>query len=177
MTPQTAARKLMQLSENYPTDVFLNNFNNIGTHDTERILTQLGQNLTKLDLAVGLLMTLPGVPTIYYGDEAGLVGHKDPENRAFFPWENVNESTRKIYQKWIKIRQSASVLTTGNLSLFYSDRIFGLIRDDSHETAVFVFNISNQGMMVDLNDMTFLNKKVDYPAFFLGAFESVYKFK
>ena len=177
MTPETAARKLMQLSENYPTDVFLNNFNNIGTHDTERILTQLGQNLTKLDLAVGLLMTLPGVPTIYYGDEAGLVGHKDPENRAFFPWENVNESTRKIYQKWIKIRQSASVLTTGNLSLFYSDRIFGLIRDDSHETAVFVFNISNQGMMVDLNDMTFLNKKVDYPAFFLGAFESVYKFK
>lgn len=177
MTPETAARKLMQLSENYPTDVFLNNFNNIGTHDTERILTQLGQNLTKLDLAVGLLMTLPGVPTIYYGDEAGLVGHKDAENRAFFPWENVNESTRKIYQKWIKIRQSASVLTTGNLSLFYSDRIFGLIRDDSHETAVFVFNISNQGMMVDLNDMTFLNKKVDYPAFFLGAFESVHKFK
>ena len=177
MTPETAARKLMQLSENYPPDVFLNNFNNIGTHDTERILTQLGQSLTRLDLAVGLLMTLPGVPTIYYGDEAGLIGHKDPENRAFFPWENINETTSKIYQKWIKIRQSASVVTTGDLSLFYSDRIFGLIRDDLHETAVFVFNISDQGMMVDFSELTFLSKKVDYPAFFLGAFESVYKFK
>ncbi|XOQ37774.1 MAG: Aamy domain-containing protein [Lactococcus sp.] len=177
MTPETAARKLMQLSENYPPDVFLNNFNNIGTHDTERILTQLGQNLTKLDLAVGLLMTLPGVPTIYYGDEAGLIGHKDPENRAFFPWANINAATLKIYQKWIKIRQSTPVLTTGNLSLFYSDRIFGFIRSDFQETAVFIFNISNQGMMVDFNELTFLSKKVDRPAFFLGAFESVYKFK
>ena len=177
MSPETAARKLMQLSENYPADVFLNNFNNIGTHDTERILTRLGENLTKLDLAVGLLMTLPGVPTIYYGDEAGLIGHKDPENRAFFPWENVNESTSKIYQKWIKIRQSAPVLITGNLSLFYSDRIFGLIRQDANDTAIFIFNISNQGIMVDLSNMTFLSEKVDCSPFFLGAFESIYKFK
>ncbi|GHU38174.1 alpha-amylase [Bacilli bacterium] len=177
MTPETAARKLMQLSENYPADVFLNNFNNIGTHDTERILTTLDQSLTKLDLAVGLLMTLPGVPTIYYGDEAGLTGHKDPENRAFFPWENSNETTSKIYQKWIKIRQSSPVLATGDLSLFYSDRIFGLIREDLNGTAVFIFNISDQGLMVDFDALTFLSKKVDYPAFFLGAFESVYKFK
>ena len=177
MAPETAARKLMQLSENYPTDVFLNNFNNIGTHDTERILTCLGDSLSKLDLAVGLLMFLPGVPTIYYGDEAGLTGHKDPENRAFFPWENINESTHQIYQKWIKIRQSAPVLITGDLSLFYSDRIFGLIRQDANDTAIFILNISNQGIMVDLNDITFLSKKVDISTFFLGAFESIYKFK
>ncbi|MGO2384260.1 MAG: glycoside hydrolase family 13 protein [Pseudolactococcus laudensis] len=177
MSPETAARKLMQLSENYPADVFLNNFNNIGTHDTERILTRLGENLTKLDLAVGLLMTLPGVPTIYYGDEAGLIGHKDPENRAFFPWKNVNESTSKIYQKWIKIRQSAPVLITGNLSLFYSDRIFGLIRQDANDTVILIFNISNQGIMVDLSNMTFLSEKVDCSPVFLGAFESIYKFK
>lgn len=122
-------------------------------------------------------MTLPGVPTIYYGDEAGLIGHKDPENRAFFPWKNVNESTSKIYQKWIKIRQSAPVLITGNLSLFYSDRIFGLIRQDANDTAIFIFNISNQGIMVDLSNMTFLSEEVDCSPFFLGAFESIYKFK
>ena len=81
LSPEQAAKKVMQLSENYPRDVFLNNFNNIGTHDTERILSLLDHNLTKLNLAVGLLMTLPGVPTIYYGDEAGMTGLKDPDNR------------------------------------------------------------------------------------------------
>jgi glycosidase len=177
MTPETAAKKLMQLSENYPADVFLNNFNNIGTHDTERVLTMLGGSTDKLNLAVGMLMTLPGIPTIYYGDEAGLTGHKDPENRAFFPWENVNESVSNIYQKWLAIRQSAPVLTTGNLSLFYSDKVLGFVRTDGEQSAGFVFNLSNQGIMVDPKEMNFLTNKIDRHPFFLGAFESIYRIK
>lgn len=177
MTPEIAAKQLMQLSENYPADIFLNNFNNIGTHDTERILTMLGGSTAKLNLAVGLLMTLPGVPTIYYGDEAGLTGHKDPENRAFFPWGNVNETISKIYQNWISIRKSTPTLTTGDISLFYSDKILGFVRTTDENSAVFIFNISDQGIMVDFKDMTFLSTKIDHQPFFLGAFESIYKIK
>ncbi|GFH39632.1 glycoside hydrolase family 13 protein [Lactococcus insecticola] len=180
MTPETAAGKLMQLYENYPTDIFLNNFNNIGTHDTERILTMLGGNTAKLNLAVGLLMTLPGVPVIYYGDEAGLTGHKDPENRAFFPWESINPVSHQIYKNWIAIRKSAPILATGDLSVFYSDQFFGFVRSDgaaSQSSATFVFNLSDQGGMVDPEKLTFLTKSIDFVPFFLAAFESSYKIK
>lgn len=175
LSPELAAKKVMQLSENYPKDVFLNNFNNIGTHDTERILSLLDHNLTKLNLAVGLLMTLPGVPTIYYGDEAGLTGLKDPENRAFFPWDNMNQDTQKIYQNWAKIRKSIPVLSNGDINLFYSDKIFGFVRKDENQSAIFIFNLSKEGVSVNTQDLTFLTQSVDFPPFFIGALESIYK--
>lgn len=174
MTPELAAKKIMQLSENYPADVFLNNFNNIGTHDTERILTRLDQNKQQLALAVGLLMTLPGVPCIYYGDEAGLTGQKDPENRAFFPWQAINATTSQIYEKWTTIRKTTPVLTNGDISLFYSEEIFGIIRENEHKSALFFFNLSDQEILVDVRALTFLTKEVDFTTFSLGAFESSY---
>lgn len=175
LSPELAAKKVMQLSENYPRDVFLNNFNNIGTHDTERILSLLDHNLTKLNLAVGLLMTLPGVPTIYYGDEAGLTGLKDPENRAFFPWDNINQDTQKIYQNWIKIRKSIPALADGDINLFYSDKIFGFVRTDETQTAIFIYNLANEGVSVNAQDLTFLTQPVEFTPFFIGALESIYK--
>ncbi|KIY24018.1 hypothetical protein SB57_10800, partial [Lactobacillus delbrueckii subsp. bulgaricus] len=61
---------------------------NIGTHDTARIKTVLGGDEQLVALAFGLLFlfSVPGVPYIYYGDEAGLEGDKDPDNRRYFPW-------------------------------------------------------------------------------------------
>ncbi|MGV7337211.1 alpha-amylase family glycosyl hydrolase, partial [Mycobacterium kansasii] len=56
---------------------------NLGTHDTERILTMVGEK--NLSVALAMLFVLPGIPCIYYGDEAGLSGGKDPENRKYFP--------------------------------------------------------------------------------------------
>ena len=177
LSPEQAAKKVMQLSENYPRDVFLNNFNNIGTHDTERILSLLDHDLTKLNLAVGLLMTLPGVPTIYYGDEAGMTGLKDPDNRAFFPWDNINQDSQKIYQNWIKIRKSVPALANGAIRLFYSDKIFGFVRTDEAQSAIFIFNLANEGVLVNAQDMTFLAQPVEFPPFFVGALESIYKVK
>ena len=50
--------------------------NMLGNHDTERVLTMLNNNVNLLKEAVVIQMTLPGVPLIYYGDEAGLTGGK-----------------------------------------------------------------------------------------------------
>lgn len=172
ISPETAAKKVMQLSENYPTDIFMNNFNNIGTHDTTRILTELQESHDKLELAVGLLMSLPGVPCVYYGDEAGLTGQKDPENRAFFPWDKRNESIYAIYRYWIKLRHESSALKEGQLALFYSEKVFGIIRETQTETAVIMFNCSDQSILVDANDVTFLTKKVNFKAVELDANKS-----
>ncbi|GAA2872088.1 alpha-amylase family glycosyl hydrolase [Lactobacillus intestinalis] len=71
-----AEDKFSQLVENYPSAFLKNCLNNIGTHDTERIKTVLHGNENLVAIAFGLLMMLPGVPCIYYGDEAGLIGKK-----------------------------------------------------------------------------------------------------
>lgn len=76
LTPAEWWRELMTLKENYPATTFRFNFNNIGSHDTPRILTMLAEDRQRLRLAVQLLLTLPGVPCLYYGDEALMMGGK-----------------------------------------------------------------------------------------------------
>ena len=56
----------------------------------------LGENIYLLKLAIVMQMTLPGVPLIYYGDEAGLIGGKDPENRKPYPWNKDNKEVFKF---------------------------------------------------------------------------------
>ena len=105
---------LMSIYENYPLHNFYSNMNLIGSHDVPRILTMLGdapeeQGLSQLQKEVYRLpeaqkalgverlkllsllqMTFPAVPSIYYGDEAGLEGFRDPLNRAAYPWGREN---------------------------------------------------------------------------------------
>jgi glycosidase len=57
----------------------------IGNHDTMRFLTDAGGSVPRLKLALGLLATLRGMPQIYSGDEIGMTGGEDPENRHDFP--------------------------------------------------------------------------------------------
>lgn len=75
--------EMVRYQENYPADFYFNQLNNIGTHDTERILTMLNGSVEALDQAWGLMFMMPGIPCVYYGDEAGLTGGKDPDNRKF----------------------------------------------------------------------------------------------
>ena len=100
---------VLSIIEHYPPQVLRLLMNHIGTHDTERALTLLGgepsrgrgrswqaaQTLSparrqtavaRLKLATLLQFSLPGVPCIYYGDEAGMEGYKDPFNRRTYPW-------------------------------------------------------------------------------------------
>ncbi len=98
---------VMTVLENYPAQVVHCNMNLLGTHDTPRILTALVDDfdgtraekaarrlphdmkalaLARLYLATALQYTLPGSPSLYYGDEAGMEGYKDPFNRRTYPW-------------------------------------------------------------------------------------------
>ena len=104
---------LMTLAENYPPEVLSCVMNHLGTHDTPRILTVLGEPfcgtkderahrrmtpvqrktaLMRLRMAVFLQFTLPGMPCIYYGDEAGMEGFEDPFCRACYPWGREDEA-------------------------------------------------------------------------------------
>ena len=107
----------MTIRENYPKPVYDCLMTSLSTHDTVRILSELGSTvprklqggyrmsaeersaaLTRLRLAALLQFTLPGIPCIYYGDEIGMEGAADPYCRAFFEWENAQGELREYYR-------------------------------------------------------------------------------
>lgn len=126
---------VMQIVENYPKQCLDVMMNHIGTHDTERAITKiasdsceyrnrewqsahfLGEKFEKgirlLKCAVALQYTLPGVPSVYYGDEAGMEGYKDPFNRGCYPWGNENRELVDFYKTMGKIRNENSVFVDG----------------------------------------------------------------
>lgn len=108
-------KRYMSLLENYPKDIFYSTMNMLGNHDTERILSLLNNNIALLKIAVLLQMTLPGVPLIYYGDEAGLTGFKDPENRKSYPWEKENREVLSVYRTLTTVRSNENVLKFGDI--------------------------------------------------------------
>ena len=154
-SPEAIAKSLTSLYENYPRDIFYNNLNNIGTHDTERIVTKLGNHVKKLDLAFGFMFVFPGVPCIYYGDEAGLTGWKDPENRKFFPWNRVNHEIYDHCRKWIEYRKENDVLKDGGLSFFYTEDLFGVLRRKGDDYVAFLMNPTNYPKVVN-GKLTFI---------------------
>jgi len=81
--PMTELAKVLRQDALYPHPERLVSF--IGNHDTSRFLTQAGGSVPRLKLALGLLTTLRGMPQIYSGDEIGMLGGDDPDNRHDFP--------------------------------------------------------------------------------------------
>ena len=124
---------ILSILDHYPPQVIRILMNHIGTHDTERALTALAgeprrnrgrrwqsethltpeqrrRGIALLKCASLLQYTLPGVPCLYYGDEAGMEGYADPFNRAPFPWGNEDAQLLKWYQMLGKIRAQCACL-------------------------------------------------------------------
>jgi glycosidase len=118
--------------------------NLLGTHDTERILTVLGgerpegrsnEYLSKkkmndlergiakrrLRMAYAILATVPGIPAIFYGDEAGLEGYHDPFNRMPYPWGREDHKLINYFKSVGKIRRDNKVYKEGEFELLYKD--------------------------------------------------------
>ncbi len=140
---QEAHMALMSLYENYPREHFYNALNLAGSHDVARIRTELGRGLpASLDLhhkedillqrqqLFSLLQfTFPGVPCIYYGDEAGLEGGKDPENRKTYPWGEENQELVEWYKTISALRNHYDVLQTGAWQLLHAEGpVYGFMR-------------------------------------------------
>lgn len=143
--------KLMSLKENYPTEAFYSALNNLGTHDTKRIFTEI-EDIEQLKIAIGLLMTYPGVPCIYYGDEAGMKGESDPNNRGPYPWGNENSEILAYYREMIKLRKSSAAFTKGDFIPFYQENIFGYLRTYEDEMIIVIVNRDPEDTRLILED-------------------------
>lgn len=137
LTGDGAASRLMSLYENYPKKYFYSCMNLAGSHDRARILTLLGDApdektmtlqertqytlppaqrqlaVMRLKSLVGIQMTFPGVPSVYYGDEAGLEGFTDPLNRKTYPWGREDKELLEWTKKMIRLRNDHPVFRKG----------------------------------------------------------------
>ncbi len=116
-------RGIERLLDLYPHDVTLAQLNLLGSHDTARFLTEANGDVTGLRLATLFQMTFPGAPCVYYGDEIGLAGGKDPYCRGCFPWDR-NRWDAKLYdwfRRCIRIRREHSALRTGAFRTLLAD--------------------------------------------------------
>ena len=132
---------VMSIAENYPSQVLNCCMTLLGTHDTPRILTALVDDFNgsrqemsqrflsrsqyirseeRLLMAAFLQFTLPGSPSIYYGDEAGMEGCKDPFNRRPYPWGRENRMLLEFYRQLGQLRKICEPLRLGNIEFTYA---------------------------------------------------------
>lgn len=154
LAPADWWRELLTLKENYPASTFQYNFNNLGSHDTPRIFTMLQDNRARLNLAFQLLLTLPGVPCLYYGDEAVMTGGKDPDNRAFYPWSCADRQQIQFVTKWTRWRHEHAWLNQAAFWPFYlADYGIGYVYLHDVQTVLVVFNLTNLQRTVKATDL------------------------
>jgi cyclomaltodextrinase / maltogenic alpha-amylase / neopullulanase len=121
VTRKIAPTQFVELLEHlqvvYPRENLYAMFVPLGSHDTERVLTVMGGSQAKAELALQLQFSLPGSPSIYYGDEIGLEGGKDPACRHTFPWDEKKwkPGLRDFVQRLVTLRRRFAALRRGNL--------------------------------------------------------------
>jgi glycosidase len=174
LLPSEFASRLSSIQEDYPDGVFYSLMNLMDSHDTERLLwtltpgseTTADKELNADNLAQGkqrqmlaslIQFTLPGAPTIFYGDEVGQTGDDDPDDRRTYPWENLggdpDEAMFSHYQTLISLRKLNQVLTAGDLRVLLADDAADTIaygRKTGAQAAIVAINRSGETRTVDI---------------------------
>ncbi|MDD7794437.1 glycoside hydrolase family 13 protein [Clostridium sp. 'White wine YQ'] len=119
-------------------------WNLIGSHDTQRFLTECEDDIERMKLAIGFQFSYIGVPYIYYGDEIGLTGGEDPESRKCMIWEKDKQNLELFdwYKCLIKIRKD-------NLSLVYGDYKVLYCKEN---VLIFERNFNGEKIIVAINN-------------------------
>ena len=99
--------------------------------------------------AIVMQITWPGAPCVYYGDEAGVVGWTDPDNRRTFPWDAENRYLLNFYREMLQLHKSYDALKTGSIKFLYGQ--YGAIAygrfDDTDRFVVAINNNDGQSVM------------------------------
>ena len=136
------AGRVQDLLDRCPGNTRFTQLNLLGSHDTPRLLTMVRGDRRRASLAAFLLFTLPGAPCVYYGDEVGLPGRKDPDCRRGFPERAAwNERLLETFRRLIALRQSLPALRTGSFrTLHAGGRLFAFERKLAGEQVIAAVN-------------------------------------
>jgi glycosidase len=175
LLPSEFAARIQSIREDYPDAAYYSLMNLLDSHDTERLrwtltpgtATTADKELNAANVAAGkrrqqlaalIQFTLPGAPTIYYGDEAGLTGADDPDDRRTFPWPDtgghIDNNMLQHYRTLSALRKVIPSLTNGDLRV--------LLADDATNVVAYGRKTSNQASIVVINrDVT--TRTIDIP--------------
>lgn len=167
--------KILSICENYPKSVLNVLMNSLSTHDTIRALTECAIDRKgyskdrkwqaendyimpsdyeyakkRLKLATLFQYFLPGIPCIYYGDEAGLYGYKDPFNRKFYPWGREDKDLLNFYKELGAIRKNSTILGEAEFNFLEVNNDYCLFeRCLKQKKLVIVINRSDKAIFFD----------------------------
>lgn len=148
------AEQIEKLLALYPSEVTHVQLNLLGSHDTARFLSIAGGDRSALKLATLFQMVYPGAPCIYYGDEIGLEGGKDPACRGTMPWQTPEEWDEELLtfiRQAIALRHKHSALRRGSYRTLYAEKqTYVFERRDENEQLVITFNASSQKARLEL---------------------------
>lgn len=132
--------------------------NELSNHDHSRFLTRTNHMVGRVETlgskaaeeyvnpavmreAVAIQMTWVGAPTIYYGDEAGVCGFTDPDNRRTYPWGKEDQELLGFHKEMIRIHKEHPSLRTGSLNILaWKENIFSFARFNQEEQIVVIIN-------------------------------------
>ena len=122
LTTEALALQWRQYLTAIPYVIALQQFNQIGSHDIDRILRVTQGDRALVKAGVALLMAFPGTPCLYYADEIGMDGGRDPDNRRCMPWdENLwDHDLRRYHQRVIYIRRESHALQRGGFQILHA---------------------------------------------------------
>jgi glycosidase/fibronectin type 3 domain-containing protein len=164
LTPSQFASRLASIYEDYAPAAAADLMNLLDSHDTERLLwtltagaatrpareldaTALAAGKQRVKLASLIQFAVPGAPTVYYGDEVGVTGGDDPDNRRTYPWADQggkpDDSLLAHYQALTALRRDVPALASGDFRM--------LLADDGAGVVAFGRKTSSQGAIVVLN--------------------------
>lgn len=173
---EETTKYMERLRERYPEEAFYAMMNLVGSHDTTRILSYLdgiGDDRNQKDinsafptyentswdakqrqyLVAFLQFTYAGAPTIYYGDEIGMVGSDDPDDRRAFEWGQGNKELVTYYATLAEVRDTYSALRTGSVETFDAgnNNVLAYVRRDAKNEMIVLANNGTSTATVTLD--------------------------
>ena len=172
--PSEFAARMLSIQEDYPEAAYYSLMNLIDSHDTERALWTLtpGQDTRadkefnaanlengkrRLRIASLIQYTMPGAPTVYYGDEVGVTGDDDPDDRRTYPWRETGGSPDNAllshYKSLANLRRSTPAMTDGDLRMLLTDDQAGTVaygRKSGNSAVVVVINQSESAQTLSI---------------------------
>lgn len=162
--PSEFAARVESMREDYPDAAYYSLMNLLDSHDTERLLwtltpgaeTRADKEFNSANLAAGkqsvmlaslIQFTMPGAPTVYYGDEVGVTGDDDPDDRRTYPWADLGGSPDtdlfSHYQDLAALRDANAALTNGDIRI--------LLADDDTDVVAYGRKLGNDAVVVIIN--------------------------
>lgn len=129
----------------YRKDITYSQMNLLDSHDTPRFLSCVSGNKESLKLATLFMLTYPGAPCVYYGNEVGVDGEHDPDCRKSFPWEESqwDKDLHTFFKKAIELRNKNEALRRGNYKRLWSaEGVYAFSRTLEGKTCVVAMNVS-----------------------------------